>query len=155
MRPYYYFICVHSSIGLSPYTVRIKVLSRFERNCIRIQNISNDIYAVPFINPYKILKFSFVYFKSKSEIFSDFKRLLFYWAEKYFQTLQESAFFVLIAIFSQPNEKANCAVYVLLPGLCCITQHPLPSNSGSPLGFISVFKINAAGGLSKSDTCFP
>lgn len=77
MRPYYYFICVHSSIGLSPYTVRIKVLSRFERNCIRIQNISNDIYAVPFINPYKILKFSFVYFKSKSEIFSDFKRLLF------------------------------------------------------------------------------
>ena len=81
MRPYYYFICVHSSIGLSPYTVRIKVLSRFERNCIRIQNISNDIYAVPFINPYKILKFSFVYFKSKSEIFSDFKRLLFYTKE--------------------------------------------------------------------------
>lgn len=77
LKIYYYFICVHSSIGLSPYTVRIKVLSRFERNCIRIQNISNDIYAVPFINPYKILKFSFVYFKSKSEIFSDFKRLLF------------------------------------------------------------------------------
>nr|DAN99312.1 MAG TPA: hypothetical protein [Caudoviricetes sp.] len=30
----------------------------------------------------------------------------------------------------------------------------MPSNSGSPLGFIPVFKINAAGGLSKSDTCF-
>ena len=28
------------------------------------------------------------------------------------------------------------------------------SNLGSPLGFISVFKINAAGGLSKSDTFF-
>lgn len=81
-------------------------------------------------------------------------RLLFYWAEKYFQALQESVFFVLIAIFSQPNEKANCAVYISLPGLCCITQHPLLSNLGSPLGFISVFKINAAGGLSKSDTFF-
>ena len=82
------------------------------------------------------------------------KGLLFYWAEKYFQALQESVFFVLIAIFSQPNEKANCAVYISLPGLCCITQHPLLSNSGSPLGFIPVFKINAAGGLSKSDTFF-
>lgn len=82
------------------------------------------------------------------------KTLLFYWAEKYFQALQESVFFVLIAIFSQPNEKANCAVYISLPGLCCITQHPLLSNLGSPLGFISVFKINAAGGLSKSDTFF-
>lgn len=81
-------------------------------------------------------------------------RLLFYKAEKYAQPLQASVFLLLIAILSPPNEKANCAVYVLLPGLCCITQHPLPPKSGSPLGFMLVFKINAAGGLSKSYTSF-
>ena len=82
------------------------------------------------------------------------KGLLFYKAEKYAQPLQASVFLLLIAILSPPNEKANCAVYVLLPGLCCITQHPLPPKSGSPLGFMLVFKINAAGGLSKSYTSF-
>ena len=82
------------------------------------------------------------------------RRLLFYRAEKYVQLVQSASLLRLIAILSLPNEKANCALYALLPGLCCITQHPLLPKSGSPLGFVPVFKINADGGLSKSCTSF-
>lgn len=77
--------------------------------------------------------------------------LLFYSAEKYFQSDQALLFlFRRIAILSLPKEKASWQLKALF-GFCWITIHPLlPRLSGRPTGLTAVLNIIALGGLSKS-----
>lgn len=79
------------------------------------------------------------------------RRLLFYSAEKYFQSDQALLFlFRRIAILSLPKEKASWQLKALF-GFCWITIHPLlPRLSGRPTGLTAVLNIIALGGLSKS-----
>ena len=77
--------------------------------------------------------------------------LLFYSAEKYFQSVQAVPFlFRRIAILSLPKEKASWQLKALF-GFCWITIHPLlPRLSGRPTGLVAVLNIIALGGLSIS-----
>lgn len=77
--------------------------------------------------------------------------LLFYSAEKYFQSVQALLFlFRRIAILSLPKEKASWQLKALF-GFCWITIHPLlPRPSGRPTGLTVVLNIIAIGGLSIS-----
>ena len=77
--------------------------------------------------------------------------LLFYSAEKYFQSDQALLFlFRRIAILSLPKEKASWQLKALF-GFCWITIHPLlPRLSGRPTGLTAVLNIIALGGLYKS-----
>ena len=82
---------------------------------------------------------------------SSLKLLLFYSAEKYFQSVQALLFlFRRIAILSLPKEKASWQLKALF-GFCWITIHPLlPRPSGRPTGLTVVLNIIAIGGLSIS-----
>lgn len=77
--------------------------------------------------------------------------LLFYSAEKYFQSVQALLFlFRRIAILSLPKEKASWQLKALFR-FCWITIHPLlPRPSGRPTGLTVVLNIIAIGGLSIS-----
>ena len=79
------------------------------------------------------------------------RRLLFYSAEKYFQSVQAVLFlFRRIAILSLPKEKASWQLKALF-GFCWTAIHPLlPRPSGRPTGLTVVLNIIALGGLSKS-----
>ena len=88
---------------------------------------------------------------SELDTFFTEKLLLFYSAEKYFQSVQALLFlFRRIAILSLPKEKASWQLKALF-GFCWITIHPLPLRpSGRPTGLTDVLNIIALGGLSKS-----
>lgn len=98
--------------------------------------------------------FELIYFdvsRLRSATFVSTRTLLFYSAEKYFQSVQALLFlFRRIAILSLPKEKASWQLKALF-GFCWITIHPLlPRPSGRPTGLTVVLNIIAIGGLSIS-----